>query len=563
MLARRESQLVFKRKKNRNSRHTPLIIALFAGGILLIIFAFANRNSDDAPPNVPTERFIAQQEKSEQNALDPLPLAPPENALQQPLQPPQPQTAAPLALAPAPAPTPAPAAQTSANTALRDFLNLPVAKGATPPQQPKFAIVLAELTYDKNASPEDILRARSATYIVRPGDILGRIAQKNGCTIEQLKKANRLTNHDQIKIGQKLLIPPCKDDPAALDQMPPLVQPDEISSPSAEASLPTRGKWWKRVGVNTDVLPKLLAEQGFKPPRKFMAFVLELTFDSSRQVITRERAFDYKGTSSTNTGWNPASTVKIFAAIAALRRIDELGFTSRAKVTFHSKKTYSTTVGKLIEDAIIQSDNIAYDRVVQLASFEKLHKEILTAQFGITQTALNRAYQMTQWKSLGENPSLRFSPDITLQEGKKSLKIPAANSNAPSVCSSAACTSLQDLAESTRRLMLQEQLPPNESFNLKQADLLVLRRAMRSSDRTRGTEIVDRFAQVFKDSRVKFYSKPGFSEDWYTDNVYIFDPRYNQAWIVVMSGYPGRNALNSAATAIAKIISSGKLREIP
>ena len=170
---------------------------------------------------------------------------------------------------------------------------------------------------------------------------------------------------------------------------------------------------------------------------------------------------------------------------------------------------------------------------------------------------------MAQWKSLGENPSLRISPAITLQEGKKSLKIPAANSNAPSVCSSAACTSLQDLAESTRRLMLQEQLPPNESFNLKQADLLVLRRAMRSSDRTRGTEIVDRFAQVFRDSRVKFYSKPGFSEDWYTDNVYIFDPRYNQAWIVVMSGYPGRNSLNSAATAISKIISSGKLREIP
>ncbi len=92
---------------------------------------------------------------------------------------------------------------------------------------------------------------------------------------------------------------------------------------------------------------------------------------------------------------------------------------------------------------------------------------------------------------------------------------------------------------------------------------MMLRRAMRSPERVRGREMVDRFAAVFKDDRVKFYSKPGFSEDWFTDNAYIFDPRNNQAWIVVMSGYPGRSSLNSASTAIAKIISSGKLRKIP
>ena len=74
--------------------------------------------------------------------------------------------------------------------------------------------------------------------------------------------------------------------------------------------------------------------------------------------------------------------------------------------------------------------------------------------------------------------------------------------------------------------------------------------------------MVDRFAAVFKDPRVKFYSKPGFSADWFTDNAYIFDPTQNQAWIVVMSGYPGRHSLDSAATAIAQIIHSGKLKNV-
>ena len=440
-------------------------------------------------------------------------------------------------------PAPPPVAK---RTSLSD---LPPQHGAAVPKMGKFYIVERDLAFGAHVSSEVIAAAKATPYVVVAGDILGRIAKKHGCTIEQIQKANRLTG-DQIKIGQKLLIPDCQS-----GDVQPLVEATQ--APAAQ-----RGRWWKTSGVDTTTLPRLMREESFKPPQKFMAFVIEFTFDETRKVVIRERAFDYQGTSSKNDGWNPASLVKLFAAIAALRRIDELGFTSRAKVTFHGKHPYTTTVGALIEAAIIQSDNIAYNRVVQLASFDKLHRETLTSRYGISHTALNRGYELTRWKELGEDPSLRISPEITLSEGKKTTKLPAAKSNAPVACSSSACTTLQDLGESIRRLMLQEQLPASETFNLKQQDLLVLRRAMRSEDRQRGTQIVDIFAKIFKDSRVKFYAKPGFSEDWFTDNIYIFDPRYNQAWIVVMSGYPGRNSLNEAATVIAKIISSGKLRNV-
>lgn len=439
----------------------------------------------------------------------------------------------------------------NAKLAAEHFLALAVSPGAMRPSSGKYAVSNLEFVYDKTAAPELVAAARSATYIVVSGDILGRIAQSYGCSIAQIQTANRLSN-DQIKIGQKLLIPDCKS-----DQVVPLVE-EAQNAPSATAK---RGRWWKDAGVNTTLLPKLMKEEGFKPPPKFMAFVIELTFDETRQIVVRERAFDYNGSSSKNEAWNPASAIKTFAAIGALHRLDELGFTSRARVTFHESKAYTTTVGELIEAAIIHSDNIAYNRVVQLASYEKLHKEILTPRFGISNTALNRAYELSRWTALGQDASFRIAPAITLAEGKKTHKIEASHSKAAAVCSSAACTTLQDLGESTRRLMLQEQLPSNESFNLKHNDLLVLRRAMRSEERTRGTEMVDIFSKNFGDSRVKFYSKPGFSEDWFTDNVYIFDPRYNQAWIVVMSGYPGRKTLDSAAQAISKLISSGKLRK--
>ena len=550
MLNKSESRAFSKRRHNYS---WMIICTLLLGGIALIGLAFTVFSSGNADEDVPVARHIEKHASSESGMREFTPSPSPQPS-------PASQPAKPVPAAPSQAPKP-PAAKTStqpqapspnqdkALSGAKLLLSQPTCPGCTPPRVGRYHLIKSQLAYDRNASPEAIAAAQATAYIVVSGDILGRIANRYGCTIEQIQKANRMTS-DQIRIGQKLFIPNCSGDepivPLVAEPVKPLIK---------------KGTWWKTAGVNTTSLPALMRSEGFKPPQKFMAFVIELTFDKTRQTVIQERAFDYNG-SSLNTDWNPASTVKIFAAIGALKRIEELGFSSRAKVTFSGKKTYTTTVSDLIEAAIIQSDNIAYNRVAQLASFEKLHTDILTSKYGIARTALNRGYQLKDWEAMGEDPSLRVSPVITLTEGKRSLKLPAATSKAPVNCSSTACTTLQDLGEITRRLMLQEQLDPSESFSLAQSDLLMLRRAMRSEDRTRGTEMVDIFAKIFKDPRVKFYSKPGFSADWFTDNVYIFDPRYNQAWIVVMSGYPGRKSLNSAATAIGKIISSGRLRAL-
>ena len=548
MLNKRESRAFFKRRRNYS---WVIISALIVGGIAFIVLAVTLFSNPEDALDMPTDRHIERHASSKAVVQKVTATQQPALTGEQPIK--KALSAPPAKPSPtAPAVKPVPQIQTVTDKSVsgaKHLLSQPTAPGCTPPKVGRFHIVKSQLAYDRNASPEAIAAAQATAYIVVSGDILGRIANRYGCTIEQIQKANRMTN-DQIRIGQKLLIPNCASD----EPIVPLVA--EPVKPAAK-----KGAWWKSTGVNTTSLPALMRSEGFKPPQKFMAFVIELTFDQTRQTVIQERAFDYNGSSLT-TDWNPASTVKIFAAIGALKRIEELGFSSRAKVTFNTKKPYSTTVSALIEAAIIQSDNIAYNRVVQLASFEKLHTDILTSKYGIARTALNRGYQLKDWEKMGEDPSLRVSPAITLTEGKQVVKLPAATSKAPVNCSSTACTTLQDLGEITRRLMLQEQLDPAESFSLAQTDLLMLRRAMRSEDRTRGTEMVDIFAKIFKDPRVKFYSKPGFSNDWFTDNVYIFDPRYNQAWIVVMSGYPGRKSLNSAATAIGKIISSGRLRAV-
>ena len=91
-----------------------------------------------------------------------------------------------------------------------DFARLPIQSGAVAPKLGHFRIQQTDIVYDAATKPEDILRDQASHYTVVSGDILGRIAQKHGCSIEQIQKANQMID-DKIKIGQKILIPNCTE----------------------------------------------------------------------------------------------------------------------------------------------------------------------------------------------------------------------------------------------------------------------------------------------------------------------------------------------------------------
>jgi LysM repeat protein len=59
------------------------------------------------------------------------------------------------------------------------------------------------------ASPTgETLPAGATVYIVRSGDTLVAIAQRNGVTVRAIVAANNLTNPDALSVGQRLIIPP-------------------------------------------------------------------------------------------------------------------------------------------------------------------------------------------------------------------------------------------------------------------------------------------------------------------------------------------------------------------
>jgi len=389
------------------------------------------------------------------------------------------------------------------------------------------SFVLATMPVTTYAQSED------SDYLVRPGDSLWKIARDHGCSVEELQQANHLDG-DKILAGERLVIP----------VEGRLAQPIRHSSADK---------------VDSNILPKLMKKYGFRPPAKFKALVVEITFNRGRTKVVSERRYDYRGTSDDSAGWNPASTVKLYAAIAALQKVRSFGMTRDARVSFIGKrKKYSTTVRQLVKDAINESDNIAYNRLVQLAGFDYLHERFFTSRNGLPHSALMRAYEQSKWKSMGESVSLRNAPLIKLRQWKKGKKTIGATSGEAKVeCYGAACTSLADLAEAMKRLMLQEQLPNKKTFRLETYDLYMLRKAMRE-ERRRGNEVVDNLTKGYGQGGLILYSKPGYSDEWFSDNVYVYDRRQRRkAWIVTLAGYPGRNSLNQAASIFGKIIRKG------
>jgi LysM repeat protein len=375
------------------------------------------------------------------------------------------------------------------------------------------------------------------TYVIQPGDTIGGIALRNGCSVGEVMTANSMSS-DFIRAGDPILIPEnCTGTPV------------EVRNSSVQRAPAVR---------SGGDLASLMREHGFRAPSQFKAYVLSITFDANRQIVSQQ-SYDYNNTGDDFTNWNAASTIKLYSAIAALQKAEGMGFSHNATVTFHGRGgNHTFTLRELIADALGPSDNIAHNFLVTFTGHDDLNTRFFSSRNGFSHSAIRRAYETSRWMSMGEAASLRNSPRITITEGGRSEEIAARTGTASPNCDGAACTSLDDLAECMRRLMLQEQLPERETFRLSPEGLRFIRQTL-ATDRSRGMEVVEGLAAGLNRDDVVFFHKAGFAGDWYSDNVYVYVRGSSQAWVVSMAGYPGRSSLNSAARAIGEILAAGEL----
>ena len=437
---------------------------------------------------------------------------------------------------------------------IKDELVIPVCAA------PQAAVAQDPASAGKGAKP---VVTKEGEYQVQPGDSLGLIASKFDITVAALKAANKLDD-DKIRAYDTLVIPKPgapipeekpKRQPSAKPPKPRGGKPPAKGEPKEEAPAEPRAE--REPPPANASLDALMASKGFRGDSTFKAYVIRTTLSADRRRIVSEKRFDYRGTGDDVSNWNPASTVKLFAAIAAMKKADSLGFTGNAEIQF-GKAEHTRQLKSLVQDALGPSNNIAYDFLATFVGHDELNGNFFTRGNGFQRTALRRAYESSRWMQMGFSSSLAPSPRLIITEGSKSRTIDARLGTIDGGCYSAACTSLRDLAEAMRRLMLQEQLSGSQSFRLKPASLSLIRGILRSP-RSRGMEVVEGLDANAFGPGTQFYHKAGYAGDWFSDNVFVRDPSSRTVWVIAMANYPGRGSLSRGARVLGSLIGEGAL----
>ena len=102
----------------------------------------------------------------------------------------------------------------------------------------------------------------AGTYTVQKGDSLSKISQRTGVSVRELAELNNIVNHNEIRIGQKLLLPAhAKSLPSAPSVAPaPAERP--AARPASQPSAPAKASGNTHVVQSGDTLGKLAVRYG-------------------------------------------------------------------------------------------------------------------------------------------------------------------------------------------------------------------------------------------------------------------------------------------------------------
>ena len=311
--------------------------------------------------------------------------------------------------------------------------------------------------------------------------------------------------------------------------------------------------------TDRDTLPTLLIAGGFVPPDGFKALVVKL--EPRADGAWSHKRYDWNGTSGDREDWWPASTVKLFAAIGALQTLHRHGFSLGAKATLHyeDRKPWSGRVSFLARQALVPSNNLAFDRLMELAGHDSLHQDLFRPDKGLGDTVLLRAYAPRRRYPDDNHGDPRHSPRIELVERGRRHTLPERLSKRTYACPEHGnCTTLNDLSEAIRRVMLHGVLPVSERFAIADADAKALAELL-GRERSRGNGLVDGLGKACPRRGWRFAHKAGYAHRWFSDVVFVTPRRGKTRWIVAMAGYPGRAALDDAALRVGRLICEGRL----
>lgn len=197
---------------------------------------------------------------------------------------------------------------------------------------------------------------------------------------------------------------------------------------------------------------------------------------------------EYRDTADRKDFW-PASTVKLYAVIAAMERVREAGFDLDVTATFEHREAdgkwvldSSRTLRELSSEVFRPSSNEDYTLLLRLVGIDWLNTKFLTAERGFPNSALMRGYVRTRPWVYEREEAQRIR--LTSPDGSHSVVIEHTWSGR-SYSEERGCTVIdaktgnvttpRELADCLRRILFHEYLPEAERFRISSEQLRFLR----------------------------------------------------------------------------------------
>jgi hypothetical protein len=215
-------------------------------------------------------------------------------------------------------------------------------------------------------------------------------------------------------------------------------------------------------------LDALLADAGYSMPKKANVYAVRVVEGPEGRVYEQYQA----GGGALASDFWPASSIKVLAALGALDFARSLGYTGEATVTFDDGGP-SRTLRSIYEPAIRDSSNYDYDLLVLIAGLDRLNHDFLTARNGFPATSITRSYAHTKFHE---------SPAMILEEGDRRTYVPVRKAERDPECKPGNCSNLFEMTESVRRIVLNDQLPAEQRFDLDRGDLVALSDALLAAE---------------------------------------------------------------------------------
>jgi hypothetical protein len=316
--------------------------------------------------------------------------------------------------------------------------------------------------------------------------------------------------------------------------------------PLTDNTLPAWTWYQKSVSVtDRSELQATFAKAGYTPPQDTHLLAARVEPGLSQPAF-QLLSLAETGLAFSHGNYWPASTIKVTAAVGALWTLSKHGLSGAASLLFTDDDgTYSGTVKNLYQKALSVSDNVAYNRLAEIAGFDEINDQYLVPATSLPKMVLQRRYT----KPLPTS-DLRTSPAISYSEGAKSGTIPkrVGTGQHPSCPDSGNCTTLIELLDVLRRVTLHAELPQADRFPLSGADVSGLKAALLAADK----DFLEPGASQALGHKAKIENKPGAV--WTLDRLdhaLIEDTVTGERFLVAWS-MPYSSTSNAAASELTR-----------